>query len=330
MTDDTVSSPVSVIFVGCGEHAFETLLPAASSIGELEVVAVVDSELDRARKAAQQFGVPAYLAGVEEALESTHAEALMLAGPPQMHVEAATLAMNRRIPVFVEKPPAPSTDKMAELAKMSVDAESVTMVGHNLRYTDAWRQVVGLLEGDELASVHVNYHASGPKGPRWGYPPVQAFKLTHVVHVFDLLSSLLGPGATVRNSLSEVGPGRERLLLQSSWSGRGGAVGSAVISTAAPRFEWSVELLTHSGTLIHVESPTEVEVQRSKKPGDWGGGRRETWHTRTLGNGYYGAGYARELTQFAQACRGRAEACPTFADELAVYEAMDDIRDEVR
>jgi predicted dehydrogenase len=292
-------------------------------LGRARLVGVCDVEPGRAAAVASRFSVPRAGADLHRMIDDLRPDAVVMAGPPDMHVDGGLHALGAGCHLFTEKPPASSSDGLRKLAAAAAESGVAGMVGHNLRFTAAWRRMEERLADSEVTSVAVTYHASGPTGPRWGKPALQAFLLTHAVHVFDLFNATLGPPMATNHHVLDAGNGR--YVTTSSWAARTGILGTAVISTCAPRFDWSVRVSTRDGTLAHISSPDLLEVQAPRAVDPWSYGRRDVWRARTLDAGYDTAGYGAELAHFLDCVTGTATPTPSFTDELAVYQALDDL-----
>jgi len=314
---------VEILVAGCGGHATETLVPALASTGRIRIVGFCDLDITRAEDLQHRYAARYAGRDLHQLISHVQPDAVVMAGPPAMHVDGGLHALEAGCHVFVEKPPAESTAGLQKLASAAADAGRVGMVGHNLRHTAAWRRLQEQIKPAEVASLVVGYHASGPTGPRWGLSPLEAFVLSHVVHVLDLFNAIFGPAAATFHHIADAGNGR--FALTSQWEATSGAIGTAVVSTCAPRLDWNVQLVTTDGTLARITSPRDLEIQNPRGPGEWSAGQRDHWKARALDAGYDSAGYGTELHHFLDAItRGTAPA-PTFADELAVYQAIDDL-----
>jgi predicted dehydrogenase len=100
--------PVRTALIGCGKvgglHA-----AALTSLPESELVAVVDSNLDRAEKFAARYGGKAFL-DVSKMVRETAAEAVFVCTPHPLHAEATVNAIHAGAHVMVEKPMAASVE----------------------------------------------------------------------------------------------------------------------------------------------------------------------------------------------------------------------------
>jgi predicted dehydrogenase len=315
-----------LVVVGCGEHTTETLLPAITSLGRARVVGLCDADPDRARTLGRRFDVKQRGSDMHRMIDELRPDAVVLAGPPGMHTDGALHAFAAGSHVLAEKPPAGSTPDLTKMARAAEATGLTGMVAHNLRHTAAWRRLIERTPLDQLTSIVITYHASGPTGGRWGLGPLDAFLLTHAVHVFDLLNAALGTPSETNHEIHDAGNGRFSLTTQ--WHSLAGVVGIAVVSTCAPRLDWRVQLSTNTGVLANISSPRDLVIQGPRTTDDWSAGRRETWNARTLDAGYDAAGYGAELDHFLDCIAGSAVAAPSFTDELAVYRALDDLYDQ--
>jgi phthalate 4,5-cis-dihydrodiol dehydrogenase len=317
------TAPLGVVLVGCGEHAQETLVPAILSVGRRVRLVFCDQDASRAQSLCEEFSGEVWGTDPLAMLARDDISAVILAGPPELHFEVGLAAMEAGRHVLVEKPPARLLPQVEQLADSAARNGVVGMVGHNLRHSAAWRMANERLDFSTLESVHIAYHASGPRGGRWGLSPPEAFVLSHAVHVFDLLNSALGPASRTSHQFRRVEDGRHTLCTQ--WFSQRGVCGTATISTCAPRFTWSVEFTTSDGTHARIDSPTTLVVQGPRTDSEWGRGLRDVWNNRVLGDGYLAPGYSAEVETFVSCIAGSSSGSPSFADEVAVYRAIDDV-----
>jgi predicted dehydrogenase len=315
-----------VLIIGCGVHATDILVPAVMSIGRAHVVGFCDLDADRANTLAHRFNVQAAGTSPRDMIDKFRPDAVILAGPPTMHVDVATYAFTAGAHVLVEKPPAVSTGDLQQMVSAAESSRRVGMVAHNLRYTAAWRRAMERIAITNVESITVEYHASGPVGSRWGLAPDNAFLLSHAVHALDLLNHVLGPPAATMHDLRAVGDGR--FVLSTLWRSHRGVLGIVVVSTCAPRFDWTVQIATTDACLIRIASASEVILQRPRTADQWGTGQRDVWRTRALDAGFDSAGYGAELHYFFDCISGKGAAAPSLADELPVYRALDELRQQ--
>ncbi|WP_198664455.1 DUF6807 family protein [Jiangella endophytica] len=107
MTDPSHPRPLRVAVVGAGAIARSSHLPSLARLApRVEVVALVDVDLDRAKTLAADAGVPACYSDVDEMLAREQPDLVTLATPPVAHRAAAVAALRAGAWVWCEKPPA--------------------------------------------------------------------------------------------------------------------------------------------------------------------------------------------------------------------------------
>ena len=103
--------------VGCGNIS-EIYLQNLCSFGDVEVVAISDMDLERARARAQQFGIPRALT-VEALLEEPDIEAVLNLTIPKAHFEVAMAALEAGKSVYNEKPLAVELEEARKILELA-------------------------------------------------------------------------------------------------------------------------------------------------------------------------------------------------------------------
>jgi len=195
---------VRVGFVGTGGIAGNHL-GNLSAADDVELVAMCDVIKDRADSRAKEFGGSAYTR-VEEMYDKEKLDAIYVCLPPFGHGEPELLAIERGIPLFVEKPVDMGIDAAVRIRDAATRAGLITSVGYNWRYSDV------VFEARERLGRHVVLGAIGA----WmgGMPGVAWWRLKaqsggqHVeqtTHVFDMCRYLLRGDAVSVHAVSATG-----------------------------------------------------------------------------------------------------------------------------
>jgi predicted dehydrogenase len=93
---------VRIAIVGCGAVAEVCHLPAAEATPEVKVVALVDTNLERARTLGKQFDIKTCLGGIHEMPPDV--EGVIVAVPNHLHAPLVMQLLRQKMPVLVEKP----------------------------------------------------------------------------------------------------------------------------------------------------------------------------------------------------------------------------------
>src|ERR1051325_9851471 len=100
-------APIRIAVIGCGSHSRGALQPALARLPHFDYVAACDLEEAVAADCARRYGAGAVYTDYRRMLDEVEPEAVLVVGPPQLHLEAGLEAAARGIHLFVEKPSAP-------------------------------------------------------------------------------------------------------------------------------------------------------------------------------------------------------------------------------
>ncbi len=323
--NDSVAGRVRVGVVGVGEQAVTRLIPALLRLPNAQLVGVVDADRVRGLAIAERFKVASRFTEVSCLLAEVEVDALIAACPPQGHEEIAACAIEQRVPVFVEKPPSTTTARLRELAAQALVAGVVTGVGMNFRHADPYLRIKELLVRPEVGlpvSVRVHHVASKPKEPLWGLSLLRSFLLAQAIHPIDLLLDLGGPAVDLR-AVARVD--ERDVLVSAQVEFAGGAVGSVLSGTYAPRFDTRVEVISDAGVTVCLTGLSELTVAGLPTAGAAGGshGWSQQWSPSPLDAGYERTGFGNELAAFLTAVISGGPFRPGLADLLPTYDLLD-------
>ena len=197
-----------IAVVGTGMWA-PRLAEAAGRAG-LDVLACFSRDETRRREFAERFGYePA--GSLEEAIEHSGVEGVVLVTPNDVHEEQALACAERGRHVFVEKPIADSVEAGERMRQACADAGVTLMVGHAFRRLGAARRAKQLLDEGALGRVvlaEANMTLPGSFKPEaWradrGRNPGGPIMQLGIHHV-DTLAYWLGPVARATGRFAHV------------------------------------------------------------------------------------------------------------------------------
>ncbi len=119
---------LSIAIAGCGKFGSQ-MADLLSGLLEYEIVAVCDSDWDRARATGEKFGVRCFKS-YEECLAQLGAAAILILTPNSLHCPMTVQAAKAGKHIFCEKPMAMNVE---ECYRMIDAAEVRLMVGHKRR-----------------------------------------------------------------------------------------------------------------------------------------------------------------------------------------------------
>ena len=146
----------------------------------VEHAGVYDADAARLDEVARTLDVRAH-GGLDGLLDV--ADALVIAVPTQAHEEVAVRALERGIPVLIEKPIAPTLDAATAILDAAAGSGALVQIGHVERFNGAIRAAEPYL--DDL--LFVESHRLAPFGPRG---TDVAVVLDLMIHDLDLVLSL--------------------------------------------------------------------------------------------------------------------------------------------
>lgn len=147
----TGAGPLRVGIVGAGWIATDHLV-VLRKLGH-EVVAVCDIDRERAEKAAPE-GAAVHEDWRELLDGGSPLDALWVATPPLQHRGPAVAAMERGIPVFLEKPVARTLDDARAIVDAWEGSGAVCAVGYQWHATEGLETLRAELTGQELALLY--------------------------------------------------------------------------------------------------------------------------------------------------------------------------------
>lgn len=141
------------------------------------------------------------LDGAEESFQ-TKADAVIVCSPTDQHAQQALAALDRGLPVFVEKPVSYNLEETDALVEGAAEARVPVLVACNLRFLPSLNRVKSLLEEGRIGKVLVVRANCGYYLPFWR--PKQNYRqgygakreiggvILDCIHEFDYLQWLLG------------------------------------------------------------------------------------------------------------------------------------------
>jgi myo-inositol 2-dehydrogenase / D-chiro-inositol 1-dehydrogenase len=155
---------IKVGFVGAGGRA-RGHMKALSEIEDVTFGAICDVNEATAQEAADQFGGNVYT-DHKQMLDAEELAAMYVVVPTFAHFDAETMAAERGIHLFLEKPVAPSMEKAKEILAATKEADVITCVGYQLRYFPAVQQARSFV-GNRTVGMVVSHRWGGLPGTPW-------------------------------------------------------------------------------------------------------------------------------------------------------------------
>ncbi len=149
--------PVRIGLVGCGSFG-RSHLEAFRGLAGVEVPAVFDTDVDRARQLAAEFGIPRVCASLEELCALAELDAVDVVTSEDAHAKPTLHAFAEGKHVFVEKPMALDPGDCELMIQAAETAGRILMVGHILRFETKYRLLKEAVAAGRLGRI-VSMHA---------------------------------------------------------------------------------------------------------------------------------------------------------------------------
>jgi phthalate 4,5-cis-dihydrodiol dehydrogenase len=144
--------PVRVGMVGCGYQG-RLLAQAIARTSRLQVVACADPVGEVAIEVADLAGHSNVYASVDELLDESGVDAVIIATPHHVLCEIALAAIGAGKHVLAEKPIAMNEREAARIEEAAAQAGICYMSGYSLRFFIAQKQVYGLLAAGVIGEI---------------------------------------------------------------------------------------------------------------------------------------------------------------------------------
>ncbi len=178
-------------FIGAGGIA-NRHFGVLEQFDDVAIVAVADVDMARATEAAARFGARAF-DDAAAMLAAVELDALYICVPPFAHGEPERLAIEHKLPFFVEKPVALDLGTAEDVAAAVDRLGLVTAVGYHWRYLDTVDEVKALLSATP-ARLLSGYWLDSTPPPRWWWKKDASGgqMLEQTTHLVDLARYLVG------------------------------------------------------------------------------------------------------------------------------------------
>lgn len=134
--------------LGTGGIATERHIPAFKHVEEAEITAVMDVNEERAREAAEKFGVKHVCTNLDDMLGKI--DALLITTPNKFHAPAAVQALNAGIHVMCEKPMALNTKECEEMVEAAEKSGKTLLIAYHYRFMKEARAAKRIIDSGEI------------------------------------------------------------------------------------------------------------------------------------------------------------------------------------
>lgn len=307
-------SELKLCVVGAGQLSSRRIYPYLGTAGG-QLLGVCDMDLEKAERNARRYGGRAYT-DLDTMLEKERPEAVIVCIGPEQHYELAMKLMRIGIPVYTEKPSAPTSAMALEMARISRETGVLCSTAFKKRYSIAYeraKQWLDTFDPGQVYSISVDYASGHYRNDA----PLTSLLLDFAIHLIDLTSYLMG-------DVTEVfcfSKGQNAYAVSVKFASC--AVGSLHFncgrSFQIPTEE--VELTVEGGNFMTIHNSSCWKITEAGQPKEW----REPPTFTSAGDSGNDTGHLAEIVDFIQAVQeNRTTRSNIFESykSLAVYDAI--------
>lgn len=163
---------LKVAIIGCGGIANGKHMPSLSKLEQVEMVAFCDIEVERAEKAAAQYGSEGakVYEDYQELLKDDSIDVVHVCTPNSSHAEISIAAMEADKHVMCEKPMAKTTEEAKQMVEAAKRTGKKLTIGYNNRFRQDSLHLHKMTERGDLGEVYfAKAHAIRRRAvPTWG------------------------------------------------------------------------------------------------------------------------------------------------------------------
>ncbi len=182
---------VRIGFIGTGGIA-QSHLQTLSGNADAQLIAYCDLDLERAQKAAEEYGGQAYR-DYEKMLDREELDALVICTPPFAHGDIELAACEQGLHMLIEKPVAISTEVALPILAAIEQAGVTTVVAYKYRWEDHVQKGRDMLADQTIGLVFGNFWTSTPGVGWWRVKSESGGQMIEqATHIVDMARFMVG------------------------------------------------------------------------------------------------------------------------------------------
>ena len=183
------NNPLNVAVVGLGRWGSQ-YLPMISKLPQFNLVAAYDSDFRKLESYSKQYDFNA-AESLRDLCDHYGAEAVLVLSPTTTHAQVFSEIAQYRLPVYLEKPIAVSSDEAADMITVSNKHKTLLYVAHSMKYESSIREIKSLLNSGALGQIdHIRISRTVKQRNDVDYLNAPLYQIG--VHLLDVILYLLG------------------------------------------------------------------------------------------------------------------------------------------
>lgn len=139
--------------IGCGNVTEKKSGPAFNKVPGSKVVAVMRRDAEKAADYARRHNIGKWYSDAGDLLNDEEVNAVYIATPPSSHLEYAIAALQKGLPVYVEKPVTINAEQAQQMADAVQQYNGKLVVAHYRRRLPMFLKVKELLQQNVIGTV---------------------------------------------------------------------------------------------------------------------------------------------------------------------------------
>jgi predicted dehydrogenase len=230
--------------IGTGRHCRANLLPNLPFL-PVELISVCAAHSENAEYYGKKYGAQSFYDNYEKMLDEQQLDLIIGSINAEKHTQLLSTALNKNIPIFVEKPVANSVSEINNLIKM--DSKNQVMVGFQKRFAPNYQKIKNAIEDKtygDLHSIHLEFGV-GAFGEG-----LEKFLLEVGIHFIDLMRYFTSDVKIETVLINEIKKGQINCTI--AFSAKNNVIGTLYLSS---NFDWSN---CHERVLVNFEKENLV------------------------------------------------------------------------
>jgi predicted dehydrogenase len=302
--------PLRIAVLGAGSHSRINHGSSLKAIGarrpgSLELAAVCDLDVPKAREYAEEFGFAKVYGNAHDMIRAERLDALVVVTRPEVTRPVVGELIPYRVPLLIEKPPGEHSAHTRELADLATHHRTPVMVSFNRRFSPALSRALGWLRAAPAGSPRL-IHTVSARMIRVARLE-SGFIVGTGIHLVDTVLSLLGPlRSVVARRWTTLGGGQSCLAVVADARG---AAASMLIAPDGGSQEETYELAGEGfGATVDAARCSLTIVERGTRVAEWSADPKAPE--------YESGGSLAETEAFIESVRSGAPQSPSLGDAL--------------
>ncbi|MBM3691607.1 MAG: Gfo/Idh/MocA family oxidoreductase [Actinobacteria bacterium] len=148
-----MSAKPRIAVVGTGWWSTEFHIPSLKKYQDCELVALIDPNGEKLKKAQDMFGIPSGYASVTEALAEIKLDGAIIATPSAMHYPVTKELLENGVHVMVEKPFTIFASEAYEIVNLAKAKSLHLTIGYTFQHTNAAKALKQALDNQEIGEI---------------------------------------------------------------------------------------------------------------------------------------------------------------------------------